>query len=226
VTRGAFTGADKPRRGRFACAHLGTLFLDEIADLSQAAQAKVLRAIESGEIQPVGAERPLAVDVRIVAASHKRLADEVAAKRFREDLFYRLDVLEVEVPPLRARGDDVILLAHHILDELAHRSGRAVPTLSQDARAALRAYDWPGNVRQLRNELERALMLVDGPTIDADLLRLRTRATGDWTPIEEAERRLIEEGLRANAGNMQATAKALDVPRNTLYRKVKKYGLR
>ena len=226
VQRGAFTGADKPRRGRFACAHLGTLFLDEIADLSAAAQAKVLRAIESGEVQPVGAEQPLRVDVRIVAASHKRLADEVAAKRFREDLFYRLDVLELDVPPLRARGDDVLVLATHMLDDLARRAGRTAPALADDARAALCGYDWPGNVRQLRNELERALMLVEGPVIDASVLRLRSTTPGSWTPIEEAERRLIEEGLRANSGNVQATARALEMPRNTLYRKVKKYGLR
>jgi Nif-specific regulatory protein len=224
--RGAFTGADKPRRGRFACAHRGTLFLDEIADLSAAAQAKVLRAIEAGEIHPVGAEQPLRVDVRIIAASHKRLADEVAAKRFREDLFYRLDVLEISVPPLRARSEDVLVLATHILDELARRAGRPAPALADDAREALRNYDWPGNVRQLRNELERALMLVDGPVIDASLLRMRPATASAWTPIEESERRLIEEGLRANSGNLQATARALEMPRNTLYRKIKKYGLR
>jgi Nif-specific regulatory protein len=288
--RGAFTGADKARRGRFAIAHRGTLFLDEIGDLALAAQAKLLRAIEEGEIQPLGAEQALRVDVRIVAATHKDLAAEVAAGRFREDLFYRLDVLDVEVPPLRVRGDDVVVLAEHMRDELARRLGRPRLELSAGAAAALRAYGWPGNVRQLRNEIERAMLLAEGKRIEPEDLRLRGATTaapasastlaerfthadrtvwdlaqealrrggdldaaaallgitpallertlardedstvlpggdllaqapataGDWTPIEDSERQLLERALRANGNNIRATARALGVARATL----------
>ncbi|HEY1549192.1 MAG TPA: sigma 54-interacting transcriptional regulator [Kofleriaceae bacterium] len=225
VQRGAFTGADKTRRGRFVLAHRGTLFLDEIGDLALAAQSKLLRAIESGEVQPVGAETVTRVDVRIVAASHKKLADEVKAGRFREDLYYRLDVLELEVPPLRERGDDIALLADYLLARLSEKRAET-PELTDDARAALRGHAWPGNVRELRNELERALLLADGRVIDATALRLRGQAASAWTPLEAAERKLLEDGLRGHDGNIQATSRALDVPRNTLYRKLKKYGLR
>jgi Nif-specific regulatory protein len=226
VQKGAFTGADKTRRGRFVLAHRGTLFLDEIGDLAATAQSKLLRAIEAGEVQPVGAEEVTRVDVRIIAASHKNLADEVKAGRFREDLYYRLDVLELEVPALRDRGDDILQLADYLLDELGEKSG-TTPSIAPDAKNLLRAYPWPGNVRQLRNELERALHLVDNGVIDATALRLRgNTSTTAWPPLEYAERKLLEAGLRANDGNIQATSRALDVPRNTLYRKLKKYGLR
>jgi transcriptional regulator with GAF, ATPase, and Fis domain len=254
--KGAFTGAERARRGRFACAHRGTLFLDEIGDLGPAAQAKLLRAIETGEIHPVGAEHPIRVDVRIVAASHKDLAAEVEAGRFRDDLFYRLDVVEIEVPPLRVRGDDVIILAEQFRDDAARRLGRPRLDLSPGARTALLEYGWPGNVRQLQHEIERALLLVEGARIEADDLRLRrapgptpaaapapTPAPGDagvadpspaeagpvepggWTPIEDAERQLVERALRAHEGNLRATARSLGIARATLYRKIKKYGL-
>lgn len=226
VQRGAFTGADKTRRGRFTLAHRGTLFLDEIGDLGAVAQSKLLRAIEAGEVQPVGAEELTRVDVRIIAASHKDLGEEVAAGRFREDLFYRLDVLELVVPPLRDRGDDVLAIADHLLGQLAEKSGSAAH-LTDDARAALRSYAWPGNVRQLRNALERALLLAEGDSITAAALRLRGHvAASPWSPLEEAERKLLESTLRAQDGNIQATSRALDLPRNTLYRRLKKFGLR
>src|SRR5262249_14333632 len=152
-------GAMKRRRGKFALAHQGTLFLDEVGDLSPAAQAKVLRAIEEGEIQPVGAEDAQAVDVRVVSATHRPLEEDIATGRFRADLFYRLNVAEVEVPALRTRGEDVIVLAESFLRRAAQQLGRRVSGFAAEALETLRRYPWPGNVRQLANEVERALLL-------------------------------------------------------------------
>ncbi len=170
--KGSYTGAHKARRGKFALADGGTLFLDEIGELSAAAQAKVLRAIELGEITPVGAEASQTVDVRIVAATHRPLEADLAAGRFREDLFYRLNVAELEVPPLRLRGDDLDLLAETFRARAAHRLDRPNTGFSDAALAALRACPWPGNVRQLLNEIERAVILADGPLIDVQHLRV------------------------------------------------------
>jgi two-component system response regulator HydG len=233
--RGAFTGADKARRGAFAVARGGTLFLDEIGDLALTAQAKVLRAIEEREVQPVGADHPVPIDLRIVAATHRPLEDEVAAGRFRADLFYRINVAEVELPPLRARGDDVVVLAEAFLRKGAARLGRIGVRLAPAALATLRRYDWPGNVRQLRNELERALLLADSAEIDLEDLRRRITlaappvgATGDkpLSAMETSERAVVAQALADAQGNVMAAAKALGVSRGTLYRKVEKYGLR
>ncbi len=288
--KGAFTGATAARRGRFACADGGTLFLDEVGELSAAAQAKLLRVLESGELQPVGADETIAVDVRTIAASHRDLLREVAAGRFREDLYYRLDVLALEVPPLRARGDDVLKLADHFRAEAAARLGRPVTAITAAATAALRSYGWPGNVRQLRNELERAVLLAEGAAVDTGDLRLRgtpeppaatlaedrarldraswelvhralaqagsadaaarllgispaeldallardpaavvmvaRESSGSWSPIEAAERQLLETALRDHKGNVRDAGRALGVSRATMYRKVEKYGLK
>ena len=242
--KGAFTGAEKPRRGRFACAHTGTLFLDEIGDLALPAQAKLLRVLETGEVHAVGADEPQEVDVRIVAASHKDLHAEVAAGRFREDLFYRLDVLAIDVPPLRARGDDVRMLADVFRAEAAARLARPVVGITAAASAALRAYAWPGNVRQLRNEIERAVLLCEGVEIDAGDLRLRAAPAapvddrlergrwqiaeapaGAWAPAEAVERQAIADALRAAGGNVEVAARAIGVSRATMYRKVARFGL-
>jgi Nif-specific regulatory protein len=228
--KGAFTGALKRRRGKFALAHQGTLFLDEVGDLSPAAQAKVLRAIEEGEIQPVGAEDALAVDARIVSATHRPLEEDIAAGRFRADLFYRLNVADVEVPPLRARGDDVVVLAESFLARAAQRLGRRVTGFTPEALETLRRYPWPGNVRQLGNEVERALLLSEGPVVDLEDLRLRVEATGDddedqATTIADAERQAVARALEDSGGNIVAAARALGVARGTLYRKLKKYKL-
>jgi Nif-specific regulatory protein len=173
--RGAFSGAVKRRRGHFALADRGTIFLDEIGDLSLAAQAKILRVLEEGEVQPVGAESAERVDVRVLSATHKPLEDEIAAGRFREDLYYRLNVGEVLVPPLRARGDDVLVLARAFIERAARRLGRGCPALGPRAVAALTGYDWPGNVRQLSNEMERAVILVAGDVIEDVALRVGPR---------------------------------------------------
>jgi DNA-binding NtrC family response regulator len=226
--RGAFSGAAQARRGRFVAADRGTLFLDEVADLSLAAQAKLLRVLEEGEVQVLGTDSPVTVDVRVVSATHKDLDAEIAAGRFREDLYYRLDVVTIEAQPLRERGDDVVLLAEHFRNELGPRLGNPLRGFSAAALAALRAHSWPGNVRQLRNEVERALLFADGPLIEARDLRLRGAARDDeaaWTELELNERRTVSEVLQKHEGNIQAAAQALGIARGTLYRKIEKYGL-
>jgi Nif-specific regulatory protein len=236
-TRGAFTSAARERRGKFALAHRGTLFLDEIGDLSLAAQAKLLRAIEEGEIHPVGAEQPVMVDVRLLSATHRPLEEEIAVGRFRSDLYYRLNVVEISVPPLRQRGDDVLLLAERFLARAAKRMGAEIEGFAPRARETLRSYQWPGNVRQLANEVERALLLADGPLVDVDDLRSRLdiqvgdlrRAPalppGPAPSMEEAERQAVVRALDESSGNIQAAAKILGISRATLYRRIVRYRL-
>jgi Nif-specific regulatory protein len=241
--RGAFTGAIKARRGKFALADGGTLFLDEIGDLSLAAQAKVLRAIEEGEILPLGGEAPVHVDVRVVSATHKRLDEEIAAGRFREDLYYRLSLGIVALPPLRARGDDVVLLANAFLRRAAGRARRGAPTLSERSLAILRTAPWPGNVRQLQNEIERALILCDGATIELEEPRRPAGAAGTSTPLEadlqagwvrlqgerqaidDAERRIITAALGKHGGVVARAARELGLPRTTLASRVQALGI-
>ena len=169
--RGAFTGADRNRVGRFQAADGGTLFLDEVGDMSMSLQKKLLRALQDGEIRPVGGQRTLHVDVRVLSASNKDLQQMVSDGRFREDLFYRLSPIRVEVPPLRERGKDVLLLVDHFAALFADRMGREKPEFTAAAEKALLAYRWPGNVRELQNELQRVLALTpEGRTVDlADL---------------------------------------------------------
>jgi Nif-specific regulatory protein len=229
--KGAFTGAARAVRGRFALAEGGTLFLDEIGDLSPSAQAKVLRAIEDREIQPLGSEQTIQVDVRILSATHRNLEDDIAAGRFRSDLFYRLAVVELVVPPLRARGNDIVLLAEVFLRRAAQRLGRRVQGFTPAAREVLLQYDWPGNVRQLANEVERALLLGDGELIDLDDLRARMKrdapAAQDAAPrtFADAEREALQCALDESGGNIRAAARTLELSRNTLYRKLRKYKL-
>jgi DNA-binding NtrC family response regulator len=228
--KGAFTGALKSRRGKLAVAHGGTVFLDEVADLSASAQAKVLRAIENREIQPVGADDTVDIDVRIVSATHKDLEAEIAAGRFRADLYYRLNVVELVVPPLRDRGDDVVLLAEAFLARSAQALGRHGTSFDPDALTILRRYHWPGNVRQLANEIERALLFADDAQVDLDDLRQRIYETGGGpespSSMRAAERAAIERAVEASGGNVVAAARALGLSRATLYRKLKLYGLK
>jgi Nif-specific regulatory protein len=226
--KGAFTGALKRRRGKFELADRGTLFLDEVGDLSPAAQAKVLRAIEEGEVHPLGAERPIEVDVRVLSATHKPLDEEIAAGRFRSDLFYRLDVADLDVPPLRQRGDDVVLLAETFARRTAARGGHRFEGFAPGAKEILRRYTWPGNVRQLANEVERALLLGDGPLLDFEDLRARVEEAADdaaSSSIAAAERRAVEKALEESGGNVVAAARTLGISRATLYRKIVKYKL-
>jgi len=235
--KGAFTGALKARRGKLALAHGGTLFLDEIGDLSPAAQAKLLRALEDGEIVPLGAETPLRVDVRVLSATHRPLAEDVSAGRFREDLFYRLEVGVVEVPPLRARGEDLPLLARTFLERSAARLGKRLH-FADAALAQLAAYDWPGNVRQLHNEVERAAILAHGEVIAELDPRGRGASTrsgrdpDDWdgllrrrAELDDAERRILATVLGKHGGVIARAARELGLPRTSLASRLEALGL-
>jgi two-component system nitrogen regulation response regulator NtrX len=232
--KGAFTGAIDDRKGKFEMADGGTLFLDEIADMSLKTQAKVLRVLQEQKFQKIGSHQTTTVDVRVVAATNKELRTEIAAGRFRDDLFFRLNVIPIHVPPLRERGEDVILLANHFLRRFAAETARRPKRLSNEAMAALHAHSWPGNVRELRNMMERLTILVSGETIDRFDLDLGTRAEsrtqipGDMTlreAREEFEKEYILTRLREFAGNVSRTAEALGVERSNLYRKLHAFGI-
>jgi Nif-specific regulatory protein len=227
--RGAFTGAVKQVRGKLALADGGTIFLDEVGDLALAAQAKLLRALEYGEVQPLGSERVLEVDVRVISATHKDLEREIKAGRFREDLYYRLAVGKIDVPPLRARGDDAVQLAGMFLERYAVQLGKRIAGLGPAALDTLRRHPWPGNVRQLRNEIERAAILCDGAIVEelgVGVPAATSPAPGPVPTLEEAERRHIESALREHDGNILATARAIGVSRGLLYRKIARYGIK
>ena len=233
--KGAFTGAIDERKGKFELADGGTLFLDEIGDMSLKTQAKVLRVLQEQTFQRVGGQQTIKVDVRVIAATNKNLESEIAAGTFRSDLYYRLNVLPIEVPPLRSRSNDVVLLAEHFLRRYAAESGFPKKRLSAGAAAKLKAYHWPGNVRELRNVIERLAILVPGEVIDVEDVQLGARtepAAGIATnlPLREArdefEKQYILARLREFAGNVSRTADALGVERSNLYRKLNAYGIR
>ena len=233
--KGAFTGAIDERKGKFELADGGTLFLDEIGDMSLEAQAKVLRVLQEQTFQKVGGQQAIIVDVRVIAATNKNLEAEIASGNFRSDLFYRLNVIPIEVPPLRARGNDVILLAEYFLRRFAAETGMPKKRLSAGAASKLRAYHWPGNVRELRNVVERIAILTKGESIEAEDIQLGTRAglpaevDGKLTLREardEFEKQYILSRLRELAGNVSRTAEALGVERSNLYRKLHAYGIR
>jgi two-component system, NtrC family, nitrogen regulation response regulator NtrX len=233
--KGAFTGAIEDRKGKFELADGGTLFLDEIGDMSLKTQAKVLRVLQEQQFQRVGAQKSVTVDVRVIAATNKNLEEEIRKGRFREDLYFRLNVIPLAVPPLRERGNDIVLLANHFLRRFAADTGRKPKTLEPDAVAALRAYSWPGNVRELRNLAERLTILVPHDAISAVDLDLAPAGpegglfAADLTlrdAREEFEKRLILRRLRENGGNVSKTAESLGVERSNLYRKLNAYGIR
>jgi len=222
--KGAYTGAQQSREGLFYYARGGTLFLDEISELPLAAQAKLLRALEERRIRPVGSEQEIAVDVRVIAATNRDLKVEVAAQRFRQDLYYRLQVLEVTLPPLRERPEDIPLLVDHFMAQLTPNLG--VPPLALDPRTAARLsdYDWPGNVRELRNLVERSLILgwFDiGPEPDIDLHAV---AVSDET-LAAVEKRHILAVLAACAGNKSEAGRRLGISRKTMDRKCQAWGI-
>jgi two-component system response regulator PilR (NtrC family) len=252
--KGSFTGAHADKAGLFQAADGGTLFLDEIAELPLPMQVKLLRAIQEKSIRPVGASTEVQVDVRILSATHKDLGALVADGRFRHDLYYRINVIELRVPPLRERGEDLPILADAILSRLAQGQGRPVPQLGPDALAALRAYPFPGNVRELENILERALALADGDLIEAADLRLpagastakstspapapapagadpRTLDPRDTASsrlpeyMEQLERDAIQHALVENRYNKTRAAAALGITFRALRYKLKKLGI-
>ncbi len=231
--KGAFTGAAARRVGRFERATGGTLFLDEVGDMSPGMQAKILRALQEEEIERVGGDRPVSVDVRILAATNRDLDVEVEAARFREDLYYRLAVVVLKLPPLRERGDDVVLLARHFLEHFARKHGRAVHEISAGALDLLRSHGWPGNIRQLRNVVERSLLVAEGGVLLPEHLppevrlgesapRERGHAEGEFLPLKEMESRHIRRALALTGGNLGHTAEILGIHRNTLRQKLRK----
>jgi DNA-binding NtrC family response regulator len=228
-TKGAFTDAKTDRVGRFELADGGTLFLDEIANLSMAQQAKLLRVLQEGEFERVGSSRSRRVDVRIIAATNADVRAEVAAGRFREDLFFRLNTVEIHLPPLRERRDDIPLLAGHFLKQFAARYRRPVTTFTPDGMRALLAYSWPGNVRELAHAVERATLLAEGTAVTA--ADLSFRAVTDAAPkldemsLEEVERALITKALARHDGNVSLAAQALGLSRSALYRRLQRHGL-
>jgi two-component system, NtrC family, nitrogen regulation response regulator NtrX len=242
--KGSFTGAVGDRPGKFELADGGTLFLDEIGDMSLAAQAKVLRALQEGIISRVGSGKALPVDVRVIAATNKRLDTEIAAGRFRDDLLYRLNVVPIEVPPLRARRGDIPQLVQHFAEELTRGTGLAPKPLAPDAVERLAAHDWPGNIRELKNAVERVLILATGATVTgADVDRLvggggaedgggPPRNAGSLLQagtFEEfkhaAERAFLLAKLQENDWNVSETARTLEMPRSNLYKKIERYRL-
>jgi transcriptional regulator with GAF, ATPase, and Fis domain len=240
-TKGAFTGADRDKKGLFEEAHEGTLFLDEVGDMSSAMQTKLLRALQEGEVRPIGAKATRTVDVRIVSASNKDLRQLVEQGRFRADLFYRLNVIAVKLPPLRERKEDIPLLVEHFLDKIAERSRDKRKVVDRKAIERLVEYDWPGNVRELENELRRSVALSGPKVTDRDLsTHVRGREVAPETQdepvgasgltlkarVESIERKILVESLRNHENNKTRTAKALGLSRYGFLKKLDKYRLR
>jgi two-component system nitrogen regulation response regulator NtrX len=239
--KGSFTGAFSDRAGKFELADGGTLFLDEVGDMSLSAQAKVLRVLQEGMVTRIGASKPVQADVRVVAATNKELEEEIGEGRFREDLFYRLNVVPITVPPLRERLEDIPALVEHFVATLSGSSGVAPRAVTPDAIKALQRRSWPGNVRELRNAIERLLILAAGKQITAaDVERLLPTGeggapagpdaeTGRAPTFEhfkqDAERAFLLSKLREHGWNVAETARALDMPRSNLYKKIEKYQL-
>jgi two-component system nitrogen regulation response regulator NtrX len=237
--KGSFTGAIADRAGKFEQANNGTLFLDEIGDMSLAAQAKVLRVLQDNVITRIGGARPISVDVRVITATNKNLEAEIAAGRFREDLYYRLNVVPIHVPPLREHREDIPALVDYFIAVLSEREGIPPRRMTEGALERLKSLDWPGNVRELRNTVERLLILASGPDILAkDVDRLAGARTADDTGLgnltqcrtfeefkDAAERAYLLGKLREFDWNVSETARAVEMPRSNLYKKIERYAL-
>jgi DNA-binding NtrC family response regulator len=231
--KGAFTGALARKRGRFELADKGTLFLDEIGEINQNVQIKILRVLQERKFERVGGEETIEVDVRIIAATNRDLKEEIKKGAFREDLYYRLNVVNIHVPPLRDRRDDIPLLAMAFLREFAQENGKKLEGFDPKARQVLYSYPWPGNVRELRNCIESAVVMSSGPLIGVDDLPPGLRSIDGEREVRvpigaslaEAEKILIRETLAAQGGNKSRTAEILGIGRKTLYQKIEEYGL-
>ncbi len=238
--KGAFTGADKKREGRFMQAHKGTIFLDEIGEMSLMMQAKLLRVIQEREIQRVGGDQTLKVNVRILAATNRILEEEVLSGKFREDLFYRLNVVAVKVPPLRERMDDIPLLAHYFLNKYAATNRKQIKGFTPISMDMLLKYNWPGNVRELENAVERAVILSLGDYINEKELPLSLTKSYSFEPkvpeslksapgavsLEDIQKQAILKALEETGGNKSETARKLGINRRTLYMKLEKFGVK
>jgi len=232
--KGAFTGASASRVGLLVEASGGTLLLDEIGDMPMEMQTKLLRALQERKVRPVGSSEERSFDVRIVAATHRDLEAEVESKRFREDLYYRINVVKIQVPPLRERAEDILILAAHFLQKFAAKAKKGEMVISRPVAAALTAYDWPGNVRELENCIDRAVALAQLDHLGTEDLpekvtALRTRpvchgAETDILPLDEVDRRYIEHAIATLRGNKSLAASRLGLDRRTLYRRLEKYA--
>jgi two-component system response regulator HydG len=237
--RGAFTGADRRREGRFMQANKGTIFLDEIGEMSQAMQAKLLRVIQEREIQRVGSEETIQVDVRILAATNRDLQADVSSGKFREDLYYRLNVVTLRVPPLRERQDDIPVLAQYFLEQYSEKNRKRIKGFTPLAMDMFLKYDWPGNVRELENAVERAVILGPGDYMTEKELPLSitkayplaedvdwpTRVRKQPQSLDQVEREAVLAALEACGGNKSETARVLGITRKTLHKKLQKYGV-
>jgi two-component system NtrC family response regulator len=236
--KGAFTGANSDRKGKFEAADGGTLFLDEVGEIPLGLQPKILRVLQSGEVDRIGAEQPARVDVRILAATHRDLEKMIEEGAFREDLYYRLAVVPLKVPPLRDRREDIPLLAEHLLRKMIDKTGRQGLRLPPELFALFDRYAWPGNVRELENTIERMVVLSRDDQLDVGTLPEKIRGTPDGVSatgfklppqgvrLDELERDLIRQALERNAGNRTKAAKDLGLTRNTLLYRMQKHGLR
>ncbi len=231
--KGSFTGAQARKKGRFEMAHEGTLFLDEIGEINQNVQIKILRVLQDRKFERVGGEQTLEADVRIIAATNKDLKEEIQNGNFREDLYYRLNVVNIHVPSLRERKDDIPILANAFLQEFASENKKKIDGFDPKARASLYAYEWPGNIRELRNCMESAVVMAAGPVIGIDDLPPGIRNADDKTVLRipmgsslaDMEKMMIIETLASCAGNKSRTAQSLGIGRKTLYQKLQEYGI-
>jgi two-component system response regulator HydG len=229
--KGAFTGANARKEGRFELAHGGTLFLDEVGEISPAVQVKLLRVLQDQKFERLGGTRTIDADVRILAATNKDLQKEVEEKKFREDLFYRLNVINIRIPSLRERKDDIQLLAMHFLKTYADKNQKNLEGFSEDAMLALTSYDWPGNVRELENAVERAVVFTSGSLVPLSVLPQNVSTFGEsrhsltfkiGTPLRELERKAIEITLQHARGDKNLAARMLGVATRTIYRHLEK----
>ena len=228
--KGAFTGATGQAKGKFELAHGGTIFLDEIGDISPKLQADLLRVLQERRFYRVGGTQEVEVDVRVIAATNKNLAEEVKQGRFREDLYYRLNVIEIKLPPLRERREDIPLLAEHFVQRISSELGKDLTGISSEALRLLLAYDWPGNVRELENIIERAIVTCHNGTLEATDFSWLGKGGGQaWevpdVPLGELERRAIVAALERTHGNVKEASSALGIDRSTLYDKLKRYEI-
>ncbi len=231
--KGAFTGAEGLHKGRFELAHGGTIFLDEIGEINQAVQVKLLRVLQERKFERVGGEQTIEVDVRVIAATNKNLAEEVKAGRFREDLYYRLNVINIKVPPLRERKDDIPLLINHFIDVYAKENNKTIKGIDTRARSAIYQYSWPGNIRELQNCVQSSVVMASGDEITLDDLppsvsnfsKDDSIAIPVGITLDEAEKIIIQQNLAVNKGNKSKTADVLGIGRKTLHRKLQEYGM-
>ncbi|RPJ03970.1 MAG: sigma-54-dependent Fis family transcriptional regulator [Spirochaetaceae bacterium] len=232
--KGSFTGALSRRRGRFELAHMGTIFLDEIGEINQNLQIKILRVLQDKKFERVGGEETIEVDVRIIAATNRDLKDEIEKGNFREDLFYRLNVVNIHVPGLRERKEDIPLLIASFINEFAVENSKGVEGINPKARAILSSYAWPGNIRELRNCIESAVVMCKGPVISPEDLPSYIQAASDdnyirirtGTTLDEAEKEILLFTLNQQGGNKSRTAEVLGIGRKTLHRKLEEYGIK